>query len=578
MDQPPAPAPQSAEAPVEQQQNPQNSGSAPQIAPNGLGPMDLPQIPNPNLMDPEAMAAILPTQPFIPDPSIMAIQMPDPQMMAMPLMMANGNTPTVPAQPKEISADDIALYDRQIRLWGVAAQAKIQSANVLLITMRALANEIAKNLVLAGIGSLTILDDTVVTEADLGAQFFLSSVESPVGQNRAAAAHPAIQKLNSRVQVHIDADGVKSKGPSYFAGFDVVIATDLDSDSFNLINTATRLNGRKFYGASTHGMYGFLFSDLIEHDYVIEREVGNIATQPKQETRTRSIIDVKTRKEGTKNMESVTKRELFSTWFLASDMAGLPEEYTKSKRRLKSVTPALSCLRALWEFMQAKGGQVPSNREDLKMFTQIATQKHKALGLPSETLSSEFLRSFLQNLGSEIAPVSAILGGQLAQDVINVLGQKEQPIQNMIILDGNTMESLMYPLHPEGALGTLQLSLASNEPLIPNGGTGGDVIMGVGMDGMPFDPTAMAAMPIPDGFPMGGAMIPPGISMPIIPGQIVPVLGQQPTNGTGEQLPTADASIAAGHPAGTAPPSQPSTALNANSTQGESEPPKESST
>uniref|UniRef100_A0A8H7K8S8 Ubiquitin-like 1-activating enzyme E1A n=1 Tax=Bionectria ochroleuca TaxID=29856 RepID=A0A8H7K8S8_BIOOC len=578
MDQPSAPAPQSAEAPVEQQQNSQNTGPAPQIASNGLGPMDLPQIPNPNLMDPEAMAAILPTQPFIPDPSMMAIPMPDPQMMAMPLMMANGNTPGAPAQPKEISADDIALYDRQIRLWGVAAQAKIQSANVLLITMRALANEIAKNLVLAGIGSLTILDDTVVTEADLGAQFFLSGVENPVGQNRAAAAHPAVQKLNPRVQVHIDADGVKSKGPSYFAGFDVVIATDLDSDSFNLINTATRLNGRKFYGASTHGMYGFLFSDLIEHDYVIEREVGNIATQPKQETRTRSIIDVKTRKEGTKNMESVTKRELFSTWFLASDMAGLPEEYTKSKRRLKSVTPALSCLRALWEFMQVKGGQVPSNREDLKMFTQIATQKHKALGLPSETLSSEFLRSFLQNLGSEIAPVSAILGGQLAQDVINVLGQKEQPIQNMIILDGNTMESLMYPLHPEGALGTLQLSLASNEPLIPNGGAGGDVMMGVGMDGIPFDPTAMAAMPIPDGFPMGGAMIPPGISMPIIPGQILPVLGQQPTNGTGEQLPTADASIATGGPAGTAPPSQPSATPNASSTQGETEPPKESST
>ncbi|VUC29030.1 unnamed protein product [Clonostachys rosea] len=575
MDQPPAPAPQSAVAQGEQQQNPETTGPAPQMASNGLGPMDLPQIPNPNLMDP--MAAILPNQPFIPDPSMMAIPMPDPQMMAMPLMMANGNHSAAPAQPKEISADDIALYDRQIRLWGVAAQAKIQSANVLLITMRALANEIAKNLVLAGIGSLTILDDTVVTEADLGAQFFLSGVENPVGQNRAAAAHPAIQKLNPRVQVHVDADGVKSKGPSYFAGFDVVIATDLDSDSFNLINTATRLNGRKFYGASTHGMYGFLFSDLIEHDYVIEREVGNIATQPRQETRTRSIIDVKTRREGAKNLESVTKRELFSTWFLASDMAGLPEEYTKSKRRLKSVTPALSCLRALWEFMQAKGGQVPSNREDLKMFTQIATQKHKALGLPSETLSSEFLRTFLQNLGSEIAPVSAILGGQLAQDVINVLGQKEQPIQNMIILDGNTMESLMYPLHPEGALGTLQLSLASNEPLIPNGGAGGDVLMGVpGMDGIPFDPAAMAALPIPDGFPMGGAMITPGISMPIIPGQIVPVLDQQPTNGTGEHLP--------GGPVATTTPSQPSAAPNAGSTQGQeqpqghSEPPKESST
>jgi ubiquitin-like 1-activating enzyme E1 A len=37
-----------------------------------------------------------------------------------------------------------------------------------------LANEIAKNLVLAGIGSLTILDPGVVSEEDLGAQFFVS--------------------------------------------------------------------------------------------------------------------------------------------------------------------------------------------------------------------------------------------------------------------------------------------------------------------------------------------------------------------------------------------------------------------
>src|SRR5690242_17909257 len=64
--------------------------------------------------------------------------------------------------------DEIALYDRQIRLWGMAAQAKIQNANILLITIRALANEIAKNLVLAGVGSLTLLDNAIVAEADLG--------------------------------------------------------------------------------------------------------------------------------------------------------------------------------------------------------------------------------------------------------------------------------------------------------------------------------------------------------------------------------------------------------------------------
>ena len=47
--------------------------------------------------------------------------------------------------------------------------------------MKALANEIAKNLVLAGIGSLTVQDSQVVVDDDLGAQFFVS--EQDVGKN-----------------------------------------------------------------------------------------------------------------------------------------------------------------------------------------------------------------------------------------------------------------------------------------------------------------------------------------------------------------------------------------------------------
>ena len=50
---------------------------------------------------------------------------------------------------------------------------RIRSANILLITIKALANEVAKNLVLACIGSLTIIDHEPVTETDLDAQFFL---------------------------------------------------------------------------------------------------------------------------------------------------------------------------------------------------------------------------------------------------------------------------------------------------------------------------------------------------------------------------------------------------------------------
>ena len=49
------------------------------------------------------------------------------------------------------------------------------------MSIKALANEVAKNLVLAGIGSLTIIDNEAVTDDDLGSQFFVS--EADVGKS-----------------------------------------------------------------------------------------------------------------------------------------------------------------------------------------------------------------------------------------------------------------------------------------------------------------------------------------------------------------------------------------------------------
>lgn len=81
---------------------------------------------------------------------------------------------------QSLTADEIAIYDRQIRLWGAQAQERIRSAHILLVSLRALGTEIAKNLVLAGISSLTIIDDEAATEEDLGAQYFLR--EDDVGK------------------------------------------------------------------------------------------------------------------------------------------------------------------------------------------------------------------------------------------------------------------------------------------------------------------------------------------------------------------------------------------------------------
>ncbi|KAL9618568.1 MAG: hypothetical protein Q9160_006752 [Pyrenula sp. 1 TL-2023] len=347
-----------------------------------------------------------------------------------------------------ITADEIALYDRQIRLWGVKAQEKLRSARILLVGMKALATEIAKNLVLAGIGSLTILDPGLVTEEDLGAQFLVS--EEQIGQNRAQAASSELQKLNPRVNLIVETEPIQTKPADYCAPFDITIATALDFDTLTTVNASCRISNRKFYAADTHGMYGYVFADLISHDFVLERTKANVQT-PKPgtlETRTRTILSSSTKRESGKVTELVSKREVYSPLMLANT-SPLPADITRNRRRKLQVSPLLSCIRALFEFQRQNMGRLPDKgiRQNLELFTLLANQKHQELLLPIETLSPSVLRNFLQNLGSEISPSAAYLGGALAQDVINVLGQRQQPLQNFLIFDGEECKAPIYSMH-----------------------------------------------------------------------------------------------------------------------------------
>ncbi|KAF2026084.1 hypothetical protein EK21DRAFT_74964 [Setomelanomma holmii] len=360
---------------------------------------------------------------------------------------AAGQTVAAIAEADKISADEIALYDRQIRLWGVQAQEKIRTANILLVSIKALADEIAKNLVLAGIGSITLADHEVVTEEDLGAQFFVS--EADIGKNRAEAAAPQVQKLNPRVKVNVIPRDVRNDpDTSFYASYDIIIATDLDFMSLSALNSGARIAQKPFYAGASHGMYGYIFADLVDHSFVIERERSNKATQVGPESTTRRVTGIQTKRENSKVIEMVTKQEIYSPLLLIKD-SPLPPEIGNNPRRLRKVHPLLSLVRALWEYQRDGHGIYPTiQTQDLIKFTTIASEKHKELMLPPDTLKAEHLRSFIQNLGSELAPVTAFLGGQLAQDVINVLGHREQPIQNLMLFDGEESAGPVYALHP----------------------------------------------------------------------------------------------------------------------------------
>lgn len=93
-------------------------------------------------------------------------------------------------------------YDRQLRLWAANGQAALEDANVLLVNSGSGVSgiEALKNLVLPGIGQFTILDSAIVTDADLGVNFFLE--DSDVGKYRAESCSQLLQELNPDVQGH----------------------------------------------------------------------------------------------------------------------------------------------------------------------------------------------------------------------------------------------------------------------------------------------------------------------------------------------------------------------------------------
>ena len=63
-----------------------------------------------------------------------------------------------PAPKRALTKAEAAVYDRQLRVWGVEAQQRMMSSKVLVVGVGGVACEICKNLILGGVGQLTMMD------------------------------------------------------------------------------------------------------------------------------------------------------------------------------------------------------------------------------------------------------------------------------------------------------------------------------------------------------------------------------------------------------------------------------------
>lgn len=96
---------------------------------------------------------------------------------------------------------DESLYSRQLYVLGHEAMKRMGASNVLIVGLKGLGVEIAKNIALAGVKSLTLYDPAPAAIADLSSQFFLHPED--VGKPRAEVTAPRVAELNAYTPVSV---------------------------------------------------------------------------------------------------------------------------------------------------------------------------------------------------------------------------------------------------------------------------------------------------------------------------------------------------------------------------------------
>jgi ubiquitin-like 1-activating enzyme E1 A len=127
-------------------------------------------------------------------------------------------------------------------------------------------NEVLKNLVLGGVGSITVMDDKLVNQKDLQAQFLLND-KCSVGKNRAEAILPALMDLNPKVSVSALTGNLMDKPRDFFEQFDIVSVSDYGYQQMIQLDRQCREVGVKFYASDATCGGAWVFCDAGQHSY-----------------------------------------------------------------------------------------------------------------------------------------------------------------------------------------------------------------------------------------------------------------------------------------------------------------------
>ncbi|GER44522.1 SUMO-activating enzyme 1B [Striga asiatica] len=300
-----------------------------------------------------------------------------------------------------LTEHETALYDRQIRVWGADAQRRLSKSRVFVSGLKGPVIEFCKNVVLAGIGSLTLNDDRMMTEELLSANFLIPRDENVYsGKSLAELCCDPLKDFNPMVQVSVQRGDLSSFGVDFFDNFDAVVISSGSLSTKQSVNQKCRKLSKRiaFYTVDCRDSCGEIFVDL--HNYVYSK------------------------KKGDQTAECLLEYPSFE------EAISVPWKFLP--RRVSKLYLAMRVIERFEELENRTPGD--TSAADLQNIQKLRKQLCEAKFVDESQIPDSLLQRLLEGI-TEFPPVCAIVGGILGQEVIKAISGKGDPLKNFYLFD-----------------------------------------------------------------------------------------------------------------------------------------------
>lgn len=374
---------------------------------------------------------------------------------------------------------DEGLYSRQLYVLGHDAMRRMAKSDVLISGLGGLGVEIAKNVILGGVKSVTLHDENNVSMTDLSSQFYLS--ESDVGSNRATVCEKQLAELNRYVPIRSYTGPLSEE---VIKKYSVIVLTSSPRSEQLLISEITHVNNIALIVSETRGLFAQVFCDFGDSFTVVDTNGENPTSA--------MIADVTNDKEGIVTCIDDTRHGMEDGDYVTfAEIQGMTElnnckpikikvlgPYTFSigdtssfskyerggiayqvkmpkKLHFKPLKEALQnpefivtdfakfdhphqlhiAFTALHKYVEQKGSlPKPWSNEDAEEFVTIA--KSVAVdGSNDNELNTGLLETFAKVSAGQLNPMNATMGGIVAQEVMKACSGKFHPIYQWLYFD-----------------------------------------------------------------------------------------------------------------------------------------------